>query len=78
MIPGPASIQPSVTEEDKEAGDLPVTDIEAIKYHQELEVYVESKDIMTVVDMKVDIGSNQVIIPMKWTRCYIIVTIILL
>ena len=43
IIPGPATVQLSVTEEQKEGGDLPVTDIEAIKCHQHLEVYVQSK-----------------------------------
>ena len=43
IIPGPATVQLSVTEEQKQGGDLPVTDIEAIKCHQELEVYPQSK-----------------------------------
>ena len=37
-IPGPGTIQFSVTEEEKEGGDLTATDIEAIKCHHGLEV----------------------------------------
>ena len=40
IIPGPATVQLSVTEEEKQGGDLPVTDIEAIKCHHELEVRI--------------------------------------
>lgn len=49
--PGPTTVQLSVIEEEKEGGDLPVTGIEAIKCHQELEVRICY--IMTV-DMEVD------------------------